>query len=198
MKAGLKWALGIGGAIGGLFLGKAIAEDKPQKKVQLPRKVIQIIGDSQACWCSGLSKDSNPNHDFLKGITGSGQVDCKIGSRIADWNHKLTQVGGAVGIIPGAHVLIFLGSNEMDSTPDPSLIVKTIRAHGGIPVWVGPPLIRGKSGAFIPHVQEILGKMGVPYFDSRAIGLKQDKAGVHPVSQAEANRWLNAVLKTLV
>jgi hypothetical protein len=123
-------------------------------------------------------------------------VDCKIGSRVADWTHKLTQPSDR-SVIGGAHVLIFLGSNEMDSTPDPTPVIKTIRQRGGIPVWVSPPLIRGKGGAFIPHMQKALGALNVPYFDSRSIGLKQDKAGVHPVSQAEADRWLKAVLATI-
>ena len=180
------------------WCGYALAERGNRAAASVSRAItavtqapMWILGDSQACWCSGLTTDKNPSRAFLSGLTVAGAVDCKIGSRVADWNAHVENVP----VRPGDRVLVFLGSNEMDGLPDPTKIVESLRRRGVTRItWVGPPLIRGKGGQAIGRLQSICARLNVPYFDSRTIELKQDKAGVHPMNQAEADRWLAAAL----
>lgn len=146
---------------------------------------LHIIGDSQACRCGGVYPSGTA---FTNATTGVGVVDCKVGSRIADWNGHID----AVNVQSGDRALVFLGSNEMNSTPDPSFIINSLLSRGASVVWVGPPLIHDISGPFIAHVSGIVESLGVPYFDSRTLNLQQPD-GIHP-SPSEAARWLNAVL----
>jgi lysophospholipase L1-like esterase len=180
----MPWIIGIGLAIVGFFVTKVM-----QPRAGTP--TIWVIGDSQACWCSGLTTDKNPSRAFLKGTTPVGQAECKIGSRTADWNAEIKNVPFA----PGDWVLLFLGSNEMTSTPDPTPIAKHVLGRGGRLVWVGPPTIRGARGAFPESVRAKLQPLGVPYFDSRTLKLEQSD-GVHPTPD-EAVRWMQAVLASI-
>lgn len=184
-----------GGVVAALGLGLVAAASAIAvctKTAAASSSKLHIVGDSQACWCGALAT-TNPGSIFLSGVTSVGIVDCKFGSRIADWNAHIA----SIAINPSDYVLIFLGSNEMGNTPDPTTIIKSVLTRGGIPVWVGPPLIRGASGPFIAHVASICSSLGVEYFDSRTINLQQDAARVHPADAQEAARWLNAVLATL-
>lgn len=182
------WLLGAAG-VGAAISLLVWAGGGPRARASTPQTArrVRLIGDSQACLVGQLP---GPHTTFLHGTTAAGEVDCRWGSRIADWNARVDEIP----VAPGDLVLVFLGSNEMDATPDPRPIVASLRRRGADVVWVGPPLIRGASGAFIPHVQSLLAHAGVPYFDSRSLALRQDAAEVHPADEVEAARWLDAVL----
>src|ERR1700681_332539 len=104
--------------------------------------LLHIIGDSQACRTANYYTSS---HSFVTATTNAGiVVDCKVGSRVSDWNAHID----SIAVQPGEHALIFLGSNQISSTPDPTYIVQSLLKRGAQPVWVGPPLIHGVSGPF--------------------------------------------------
>lgn len=169
----------------------AIGSTRGSPKASAPTQAtgtLHIVGDSQACRVGQLG---GPNSTYLSGVTQVGVVNCKTGSTVADWNPPVID---SIPINAGDLVLVFLGSNQISATPDPKPIAQSVLKRGARVLWVGPPLIHGQSGAFIASTQAALASIGVPYFDSRILNLKQDAAGVHPVNAAEAARWLNAAL----
>jgi hypothetical protein len=153
--------------------------------------MLRILGDSQACGASGLLSPFDSRHAFLDAGTSTMIVRCRPGTRIGDWNKVIE----AFPVHAGDPVLIFLGSNEADNLPDPAIIVSSLLRRGAKPVWVGPPLIRGKRGQAADHIAKIVQAWGVPFFDSRTLNLQQID-GVHP-TPSEYARWLQAVLQSI-
>ena len=145
-----------------------------------------VIGDSQACGVTGCGSDSTKPCTKVADLNGTpASVYCKVGAHTSEF----TTVVPTLGIARGDTVLIFLGSNDYDSKPDPTAIVKAIETAGASYLWVGPPSIRGKDGTAPAHLQSMLGNA---YFDSRALDLKL-RDGIHPTS-SEFARWRAAVL----
>jgi hypothetical protein len=145
-----------------------------------------VIGDSQACGVTGCGSD--PTKPCTKDTSLNGtpaRVYCKVGAHTSEF----TAVVPTLGLEKGDTVVIFLGSNDYDSKPDPAPIVRAIEAAGASYLWVGPPAIRGKDGAAPAHLQAMLGNN---YFDSRALNL-QLRDGIHPTA-SEFARWRAAVL----
>ncbi len=189
-------AAALGAVLGRIldpFLDSPDATTDPGPQPLPTGPVIRIVGDSQACWCGGLTTDLNPDHSFLRGVTVIGPVVCKIGSRVADWNSHINQVP----VQPGDWVFVFLGSNELGNTPDPTTILRSILARGGHPIWVGPPLIRHASGPAVQSLRQGCAAVGVPYYDTPTalVPPLQQKDGVHPLNAGEAYRWLLGAMR---
>lgn len=182
----------LGGLLGKM-LDATIPSPDPGPTPTPANPTIRIVGDSQACWCGSLTTDRNPSRAFLTGVTVIGPVDCKIGSRVADWNGHIANTP----IFPGDVVFVFLGSNELGNHPDPARILKSILERGAHPIWVGPPLIRGASGPAVMSIAAGCAALGVPYFDTQTqlVPPLQQTDGIHPASQAEAYRWLGAAMR---
>jgi len=144
-----------------------------------------VIGDSQACGATGAPNLTTKTID-LNGTPA--RVHCKVGAHTSEF----AAIVPTLGISRGDTVIVFLGSNDYDSKPDPTAIVKAIEAAGASTLWVGPPSIRGKDGAAPAHLQSVLGDR---YFDSRTLNL-QLRDGIHPTA-SEFARWRAAVLSEI-
>lgn len=160
---------------------------------------LLIIGDSQACGASGAAQPcgevpgatncAKSGSSFTVSTTVAGypaRVVCTVGARTSAFTTaKMAQIAPQ----PDETVLVFLGSNDCSSTPDPSAIVNTVDAVGARLLWVGPPNIRGASCA---AADSLAGALGSRFFDSRTLDLAQGD-GVHP-TPPEFERWMQAVL----
>ncbi len=156
-----------------------------------------VIGDSQACGATGVANPcgSDPSRPCAKsGDTFANVIDldgtrtlvyCKVGAHTSEF----AAIVPTLGIGTGDTVLVFLGSNDYDAKPDPTGIVKAIKAAGASYLWVGPPAIRGRVGAAPAYLKS---KLGAAYYDSRELDLKLAD-GIHP-SPDEFARWKAAVL----
>lgn len=148
-----------------------------------------VIGDSQACGVTGCGSDSTKPCTKDTTLNGTpARVYCKVGAHTSEF----TNVVPTLDIASGDTVIVFLGSNDYDSKPDPAPIVKAIESAGASYLWVGPPAIRGKDGTAPAHLQSVLGNA---YFDSRKLDLKL-RDGIHP-TPSEFARWRTAVLSEL-
>jgi len=159
-----------------------------------------VIGDSQACGATGIANPcgSDPSRPcaksgdtFANWVTLAGQktlVYCKIGSHTSEW----AAIVPTLGLLPGDVVLVFLGSNDYFSKPDPRGIVQAIGAAGASFLWVGPPAIRGGAGVAPDYLASVLGRA---YFDSRSLHLTLAD-GIHP-TKSEFARWMGAILRVL-
>lgn len=173
MRLGQAESISFGNRTAGFGLG----EDAPH---------LFVIGDSQACGVTGCGSDSTKPCTKDTTLNGTpARVYCKVGAHTSEF----TAVVPTLGIGRGDTVIIFLGSNDYDSKPDPTPIVRAIEAAGASYLWVGPPAIRGKEGTAPAHLQSVLGDK---YFDSRALNL-QLRDGIHPTA-SEFARWRAAVL----
>jgi hypothetical protein len=175
----------------------AFMKVQPAAAGDAPRPRLFIIGDSQACGATGIA---NPcGSDSSRPCAKSGQtfanfvevngvkalVYCKIGAHTSEWG----PIVPSLGLKPGDVVLVFLGSNDYDAKPDPAPITKAITAAGASYVWIGPPAIRGRSGAAPAF---LAGKLGSAYFDSRTLDLTLAD-GIHP-TPSEFTRWMTTAM----
>lgn len=174
-----------------------VRAEKPNAAPGDARPKLFIIGDSQACGATGIANPcgSDPSRPCAKsGQTFANIVEvggtkalvyCKVGAHTSEWG----PVVPSLGLKQGDVVLVFLGSNDYNARPDPTAITKAIGAAGASYLWVGPPAIRGQTGAAPAY---LAGKLGTAYFDSRTLDLTLAD-GIHP-TPSEFTRWMAAIM----
>lgn len=144
-----------------------------------PHQEILIIGDSQACVMKfgaiAAVKQANETVDVV----------CKVSTRTAYWEGS--RMKDALSAKRYDVTIIFLGSNDYGSKPDPTKIVQQVLASGAKCIWVGPPLIRGQKTATNSHLAATVPPCS--YLDSQALGVPLAD-GIHPTG-AGAILWLN-------
>lgn len=162
--------------------GQSVDFDQPRGLLGDGEPRLFVIGDSQACGTTGAPSQTAKDVD-LNGTPA--HVFCKVGAHTSEF----ASVVPTLDLARGDAVLVFLGSNDYDSKPDPTAIVNAIKATGATYLWVGPPSIHGKPGTAPAHLQSVLGDN---YFDSHTLDLKL-RDEIHP-TPSEFARWRSAVL----
>jgi lysophospholipase L1-like esterase len=195
----------FGGAVGALGLGIYLASTRPKRPdVALPTfsGTLWIIGDSQAAGITEIASPcgSIPNNptcaksgQVFSGTVPFGGTSAKvlaqIGGRTSDWTAAKLE---ALAISPGDTLVVFLGSNDYDGRPDPSVIQAFAKRRGTSLLWVGPPAIRGKIGTAPAFLAAALGG---DYLDSRGLQIPLVD-GIHPSPEGYKS-WRTSVLNAL-
>ncbi len=139
---------------------------------------ILIVGDSEAC---------SMKFGAIAAVRHPGEMVstiCKSGTRTAYWEGAKMRTA----LLTGKYdvVIVFLGTNDYGSKPDPTKIVQQIAATGATCVWVGPPLVRGKKSATNEHLRTSVAPC--VYLDTQALNIPLVD-GVHPTGPG-AVKWL--------
>ena len=149
---------------------------------------ILIVGDSEACAMK---------FGAITAVRQPGEMVfniCKNGTRVAYWEGE--KMRNALSTGKYDTVIVFLGTNDYGSKPDPTKIVSQIKATGASCVWVGPTLVRGKKSVTNDHLRTRVSPC--VYLDTQALGVPLVD-GIHPTSSG-AVKWLTEVwrLKNLL
>lgn len=147
--------------------------------LHVSRPKVLVFGDSQAIATYGeLRHVMGQNYEF--------DLLAKVGSRISYWTSDKLQPLAT----PRDTVIIFLGSNGYDTSPeDPKLILDSVGSARCI--WVGPPRIRNRDYRFTKKLAEAVSQK-CTYFDSQKLPLRLPD-GIHPDSSS-ARFWAEKIV----
>lgn len=139
---------------------------------------ILVVGDSEAC---------SMNYGAISAVRQPGEIVstvCKSGTRTAYWEGERMRTALSTGKYDS--VIVFLGTNDYGTRPDPTKIVSQIKSSGADCVWVGPPLVRGQKSATNDYLRTRVSPC--VYLDTQALGIPLSD-GIHPTS-AGSIKWL--------
>jgi hypothetical protein len=137
-----------------------------------------MIGDSQACALSNLSKND--------GIS----TYCKVSSQIEWWEKNLPENSKN-----SSTAIIMLGSNNCDSTSIGNSAINLVKKlNTGRCIWVMPPKIRGNICVVSSMIEKSL-EDKCEIIDSSMLNIKQVD-GVHPTISG-AKFWWSEIQKLI-